>query len=300
MVGFSPDNLESIVAACRENVASIAESLSLCFDRTYRIEVGDPTTWDPESIPDGLEGPGLVARFDIDTQSMLCLIPETLPLPEWYREPGDSERSRLETLAMEWSLNMLPGDLEAEGYAATAVSSLKEEVQQADSTEAVNALEMLVFDAGEGEAEETGDTESGQSTAEPKARLLLVWPVAMLSPPTDDESSTESNSGDSAAPMSDENAYSPASDASRRRMARLLNLPVTVIVQLADKKIELGQLLSLTPGALVTFNKSCEEMLDLYVSNHLYAQGEAVKIGEKFGIKISKIGVSEQRASKIV
>ena len=70
----------------------------------------------------------------------------------------------------------------------------------------------------------------------------------------------------------------------------LLDLPVVVSVQLARKRIELGTLRSLAPGSLVTFEKSCEDLLDLYVSNRLFCRGEAVKVGEKFGLKINEMG----------
>ncbi len=82
-------------------------------------------------------------------------------------------------------------------------------------------------------------------------------------------------------------------DANRLRTpntARLMKLPVRVAVHLAERKIELSQLLGIAPGTLLTFDKSCEELLDLYVNNQLYARGETVKIGEKFGLKINEIG----------
>lgn len=81
---------------------------------------------------------------------------------------------------------------------------------------------------------------------------------------------------------------------------RLLKLPVKVVVYLAQKKIEVEQLLAISPGALITFNKPCEDLLDLYVNNHRYCRGEAVKIGEKFGIKISEVGVVDVRESPIL
>lgn len=79
----------------------------------------------------------------------------------------------------------------------------------------------------------------------------------------------------------------------RERLARirlLRRLPVTVSVRLAEKKVEMTALLGLTPGSLITFNKSCEDLLDLYVNNQLYCRGEAVKVGEKFGLKINEVG----------
>ena len=73
-------------------------------------------------------------------------------------------------------------------------------------------------------------------------------------------------------------------------VSRLLKLPVPVAVHLAERKIDLSQLLSMAPGSLLTFEKSCEDLLDLYVNNRIYARGEAVKIGEKFGLKINELG----------
>ena len=81
---------------------------------------------------------------------------------------------------------------------------------------------------------------------------------------------------------------------------RLRGLPVPIIVKLAEKKIEMGQLLAIGPGAIITFEKSCEDLLDLYVNNHLYCRGEAVKIGEKFGIKVCEVGSAQERASAVL
>jgi flagellar motor switch protein FliN/FliY len=81
---------------------------------------------------------------------------------------------------------------------------------------------------------------------------------------------------------------------------RLRNVPVTIIVKLAEKKMEMGQLLGIGTGAIITFEKSCEALLDLYVNNRLYCRGEAVKIGEKFGIKVCEVGSVEQRVSAVL
>ena len=81
---------------------------------------------------------------------------------------------------------------------------------------------------------------------------------------------------------------------------RVRTLPVSVVVTLAEKRIDLGQLLAISPGTMIPFNKPCEELLDLYVNNHLHARGEAVKIGEKFGLKVNRIGVVDERISPVL
>ena len=68
--------------------------------------------------------------------------------------------------------------------------------------------------------------------------------------------------------------------------ARLRRVPVPVVVRLAERRIKLSEVRALAPGSLLTFEKGCEEPLDLFVANRRLARGEAVKIGENFGLKI--------------
>ena len=82
--------------------------------------------------------------------------------------------------------------------------------------------------------------------------------------------------------------------------SRLKSLPVKVVVTLAEKRIDMGQLLAISPGTMIPFSKPCEELLDLYVNNHLHARGEAVKIGEKFGLRVNRIGIDDQRVSPVL
>ena len=66
----------------------------------------------------------------------------------------------------------------------------------------------------------------------------------------------------------------------------LLNIEVPVSVTLAMKKQPLAQIVELAPGSIIQFEKSCEEMLELCVGDHCIARGLAVKVGEKFGLRV--------------
>ncbi len=85
------------------------------------------------------------------------------------------------------------------------------------------------------------------------------------------------------------NVFAAAGDAQQNGVERLKQIPVMVSVRLAEKKIQVDQLMTMSPGALVMFDKSCEAPLDLYINNARYCRGEAVKIGENFGLKIDEI-----------
>jgi flagellar motor switch/type III secretory pathway protein FliN len=75
----------------------------------------------------------------------------------------------------------------------------------------------------------------------------------------------------------------------------LLRVRVPVAVTLAEKKETLGRILEIGPGQILQFDKSCEEALDLQVSNCKIASGEAVKVGDKFGLRIVSIVPPEER-----
>jgi len=55
----------------------------------------------------------------------------------------------------------------------------------------------------------------------------------------------------------------------------------------------------LAVGAIVEFGKSADDDLELMVNNKLIGMGSAVKVGENFGIKISKIGPIKDTIKKL-
>ncbi len=282
MTAFTEANVETIISACSGNASALAESLSQCFDRKYRIEVGDSDVWSPKEMAGRYGGPGILALFQVGTQGLAVLVPEGLPLPEWYTHPTDTEKARLETLSMEWSMNLLPAELETEKFRSLVVKNFVEALGKMAPVEWAATLELLAFDAG-------------RNSDQPAAKLLVVWPLEQ--PKFDIEAPR-------APAVAKPQATSAATPASGPRkadpLARLKHLPVEISVRLAEKKIPMSQLLGITPGMLITFNKSCEEMLDLYVNNSRYCRGEAVKIGENFGMKINQVGVQEEARHKVI
>lgn len=69
----------------------------------------------------------------------------------------------------------------------------------------------------------------------------------------------------------------------------LLRISVPVMVTLATTRLSLKRILQLGPGTIVPLEKSCEDPLILQVGNHDIAIGEAVKVGDKFGLKINSM-----------
>src|SRR5215210_456111 len=69
----------------------------------------------------------------------------------------------------------------------------------------------------------------------------------------------------------------------------LLHIRVPVQVTLASQRKSIQEIIELGPGSIIKFDKTCDEPLELLVGDRSIAQGEVVKVGDKFGLKISGI-----------
>jgi len=67
-------------------------------------------------------------------------------------------------------------------------------------------------------------------------------------------------------------------------------MEVPVIVKLAQRTLTTAEIMRLGPGAIIEFVKSSDEPLELLINNKTIGMGEAVKVGENFGLKITQIG----------
>jgi flagellar motor switch protein FliN/FliY len=52
--------------------------------------------------------------------------------------------------------------------------------------------------------------------------------------------------------------------------------------------------LRLGPGSVLELDKASGEPLDLYVNNRLIARGEAVVIGERYGIRLTEVVMNDE------
>ncbi|GIX00094.1 MAG: hypothetical protein KatS3mg111_3426 [Pirellulaceae bacterium] len=69
----------------------------------------------------------------------------------------------------------------------------------------------------------------------------------------------------------------------------VLRVEVPVVVSLAEKKMRIDQILKLVPGVMLQFNKPCTAPMTVEVGDQPIAHGDVVKVGDKFGIRITEI-----------
>lgn len=74
----------------------------------------------------------------------------------------------------------------------------------------------------------------------------------------------------------------------------LLKIQVPVKVTLASKRQPIGRVLELAPGTILHFGKPCDDPLTLCVGTRPVAVGETVKIGEKFGLRITSMVMPDE------
>ncbi len=73
----------------------------------------------------------------------------------------------------------------------------------------------------------------------------------------------------------------------RNYMRRLLHIRVPVQVTLAAQRKSVQEIIELGPGSIVKFEKTCDQPLEINVGGRTIAEGEVVKVGDKFGVRIS-------------
>jgi flagellar motor switch protein FliN/FliY len=69
----------------------------------------------------------------------------------------------------------------------------------------------------------------------------------------------------------------------------LLRIEVPVVVTLATTRQPVSRVLDLAPGTILHFGKPCDDPLTISVGNCEVAVGETVKVGDKFGLRITSM-----------
>lgn len=79
----------------------------------------------------------------------------------------------------------------------------------------------------------------------------------------------------------------------------ILDVPVTLSMELGRSRISIRDLLQLNQGSVVKLDRPAGEPLDVLVNGCLIARGEVVVVNERFGLRITQIISPEQRVKKL-
>ena len=73
----------------------------------------------------------------------------------------------------------------------------------------------------------------------------------------------------------------------------VMDVPVELTVEIGRKNLKIADILRLGPGSVVELTKDNGEPLDVYVNNRLVARGEAVVVGERYGVRLTEVLVGD-------
>jgi len=295
MPDLSPDIVEEVVETCKAGVDEAVEAFGRGIDAEVRLTVGDPETVDMKALPDGFSGGGLTVVMIVGSEAALLILPDASGLvPEWTADPDPTGQSKLTTLAQELGMILLPEAYMPEDFKAAWVKTLSGALARGGVADGA-ALVPLEIEGPDGR----------------RGRASLIWPaskpaaaIGAGAAKPEPKPEKKPKPAPAAKPTPELKTTAPARPASRPPVSvaslpsysrSLLRIKLPVVVALAEKRQPLNRIMELGPGSIIQFDKSCEEMLELDVGGHPIATGEAVKVGDKFGLRINTIILPEER-----
>ena len=79
----------------------------------------------------------------------------------------------------------------------------------------------------------------------------------------------------------------------------VLDIPVTLSVELGRVKVPIKYILQLAQGSVVELDALAGEPMDVLVNGYLIAQGEVVVDNDKFGIRLTDIVTPSERMRRV-
>ncbi|AVJ56609.1 flagellar motor switch protein FliN [Idiomarina sp. OT37-5b] len=89
------------------------------------------------------------------------------------------------------------------------------------------------------------------------------------------------------------------SDDDKRKLDAILDIPVTISMEVGRSQISIRNLLQLNQGSVVELERVAGEPLDVLVNGTLIAHGEVVVVNDKFGIRLTDVISQIERIRKL-
>ncbi|MFT6896371.1 MAG: flagellar motor switch protein FliN/FliY [Paraglaciecola sp.] len=85
----------------------------------------------------------------------------------------------------------------------------------------------------------------------------------------------------------------------KRKLDTILDIPVTISMEVGRSFISIRNLLQLNQGSVVELDRVAGEPLDVLVNGTLIAHGEVVVVNDKFGIRLTDVISQLERIKKL-
>jgi flagellar motor switch protein FliN/FliY len=175
----------------------------------------------------------------------------------------------------------------------------EQNTEAAEGSEDISADE-LAADVAAGVEEASSDDEA---VADEWAAAMAEDPTAEAAGDVGDEwadaMAEESDSVQQAPldPLTDDSQ--PASDDLTPELDVILDIPVSISMEVGRTEIPIRNLLQLNQGSVVELDRLAGEPLDVLVNGTLIAHGEVVMVNDKFGIRLTDVVSQSERIQRL-
>ncbi|MDR7379530.1 flagellar motor switch protein FliN/FliY [Rhodoferax ferrireducens] len=90
-----------------------------------------------------------------------------------------------------------------------------------------------------------------------------------------------------------------AKDGTSQDINMVLDIPVTLSVELGRTKVPIKYILQLAQGSVVELDALAGEPMDVLINGYLIAQGEVVVVNDKFGIRLTDVVTPSERLKRL-
>lgn len=136
------------------------------------------------------------------------------------------------------------------------------------------------------------------------------WEAAMAEQAAAEDEKSDAGSGDQGsshsgmdgvqtAELEELNEDNDVSDDDKRKLDAILDIPVTISMEVGRSQISIRNLLQLNQGSVVELERVAGEPLDVLVNGTLIAHGEVVVVNDKFGIRLTDVISQIERIRKL-
>jgi flagellar motor switch protein FliN/FliY len=123
------------------------------------------------------------------------------------------------------------------------------------------------------------------------------WAAAMAEQAESEESEGESVQTAELEEFSESDA--PITQEEKKKLDTILDIPVTISMEVGRSQISIRNLLQLNQGSVVELDRVAGEPLDVLVNGTLIAHGEVVVVNDKFGIRLTDVISQIERIKKL-
>lgn len=114
-----------------------------------------------------------------------------------------------------------------------------------------------------------------------------------------DPNETPATAASTAAPAQFANLQAEGDDTTDLNLDVILDVPVTLSLEVGRARVPIRNLLQLNQGSVVELERGAGESLDVFVNGTLIAHGEVVVINDRFGVRLTDVVSPSERIRRL-